>query len=342
MIKLDEGKREVFEALSMADKVAILLIKLGDVITTQVFSYLEVDIISEITQGIAMAKTVDQDIVGAVISEFYVIFQSNSYISSGGMDYAKELLFKTLPPEEAKRVLDKLARSMQKHENFAYLGKIKPQQIADFIVNEHPQTIALILAHMDSTSAAETMSYFQDEIRAEVSIRMANLGEIGPNIVRKVSTMLETKLESFAGLKVEVGGPRAVAEIFNRLGQQVSKTTLTYIEQIDDKLAESIKEMMFTFEDINKLDANAITEILKTIDNKDLALGLKGANDDLRDKFLSRMSQRAAAAFEEELGFLGAVKLKDVEAAQRKIVELVQSLAEQGTIEMGDDEEMVE
>jgi flagellar motor switch protein FliG len=231
---------------------------------------------------------------------------------------------------------------MQKHENFSYLGKIKPQQIADFIVNEHPQTIALILAHMDSTSAAETMSYFQDEIRAEVSIRMANLGEIGPNIVRKVSTMLETKLESFAGLKVEVGGPRAVAEIFNRLGQQVSKTTLTYIEQIDDKLAESIKEMMFTFEDINKLDANAITEILKTIDNKDLALGLKGANDDLRDKFLSRMSQRAAAAFEEELGFLGAVKLKDVETAQRKIVELVQSLAEQGTIEMGDDEEMVE
>ena len=342
MLKLDDAKREIFENLSMADKVAILLIKLGDLITTQVFSYLEVDIISEITQGIAMAKTVDADIVSAVVGEFYIIFQSNSYISSGGMDYAKELLFKTLPPEEAKRVLDKLARSMQKHENFSYLGKIKPQQIADFIVNEHPQTIALILAHMDSTSAAETMSYFQDEIRAEVSIRMANLGEIGPNIVRKVSTMLETKLESFAGLKVEVGGPRAVAEIFNRLGQQVSKTTLTYIEQIDDKLAESIKEMMFTFEDINKLDANAITEILKTIDNKDLALGLKGANDDLRDKFLSRMSQRAAAAFEEELGFLGAVKLKDVETAQRKIVELVQSLAEQGTIEMGDDEEMVE
>jgi flagellar motor switch protein FliG len=342
MIKLSDSKRDVFDSLSMADKVAILLIKLGDVITTQIYSYLEVDIISEITQGIAMAKTVDQDIASAVISEFYVIFQSNSYISSGGLDYAKELLFRTLPAEEAKRVLDKLARSMQKHENFAYLGKIKPQQIADFIVNEHPQTIALILAHMDSTSAAETMSYFQDEIRAEVSIRMANLGEIGPNIVRKVSTMLESKLESFAGLKVEVGGPRAVAEIFNRLGQQVSKTTLTYIEQIDDKLAESIKEMMFTFEDINKLDANAITEILKSIDNKDLALGLKGANDDLKEKFLSRMSSRAAAAFEEELGFLGAVKLKDVEAAQRKIVELVQSLAEQGTIEMGDDEEMVE
>jgi flagellar motor switch protein FliG len=339
---LDANKQEQFDSLSMAEKVAILLIQLGEQITTNIFTFLDVETITEVTKGIALAKTVDQDIANAVISEFYIIFESNSYISSGGLEYAKELLFKTLPPDEAKRVLDKLARSLEKHENFAYLGKIKPQQIADFIVNEHPQTIALILAHMDATSAAETMGYFQDEMRAEVAIRMANLGEIGPNIVRKVSTMLETKLESFAGLKVEVGGTRAVAEIFNRLGQQVSKTTLTYIEQIDDRLAEAIKEMMFTFEDISKLDNNAIREILKSIDNKDLAMSLKGATDELKNKFLANMSQRAAAAFDEELQFLGAVKLRDVEVSQRKVVELVQSLAEQGQIEMGDDEEMIE
>nr|3USY_A Chain A, Flagellar motor switch protein [Helicobacter pylori]3USY_B Chain B, Flagellar motor switch protein [Helicobacter pylori] len=230
--------------------------------------------------------------------------------------------------------------SMQK--NFAYLGKIKPQQLADFIINEHPQTIALILAHMEAPNAAETLSYFPDEMKAEISIRMANLGEISPQVVKRVSTVLENKLESLTSYKIEVGGLRAVAEIFNRLGQKSAKTTLARIESVDNKLAGAIKEMMFTFEDIVKLDNFAIREILKVADKKDLSLALKTSTKDLTDKFLNNMSSRAAEQFVEEMQYLGAVKIKDVDVAQRKIIEIVQSLQEKGVIQTGEEEDVIE
>ncbi|MGG4964221.1 flagellar motor switch protein FliG, partial [Escherichia coli] len=183
-----------------------------------------------------------------------------------------------------------------------------------------PQTIALILAHMEAPNAAETLSYFPDEMKAEISIRMANLGEISPQVVKRVSTVLENKLESLTSYKIEVGGLRAVAEIFNRLGQKSAKTTLARIESVDNKLAGAIKEMMFTFEDIVKLDNFAIREILKVADKKDLSLALKTSTKDLTDKFLNNMSSRAAEQFVEEMQYLGAVKIKDVDVAQRKII----------------------
>ena len=231
---------------------------------------------------------------------------------------------------------------MENSKSFGYLDKIKPQQLADFIVKEHPQTIALILAHMDSTSAAETLSFFSDELRSEVVIRMANLGEISPSVIKRVSTVLEGKLESLTSYKVEVGGPRAVAEVLNRLGQKASKSTIERIEQSDDKLATTIKELMFTFEDIINLNATAIREILKNVDKKDLMIAFKGASDGIKDKFLSNMSQRAAEAFKEEMQYLGAVRVKDVEEAQRRIVEVVQGLADQGVFQVGEADEMIE
>jgi flagellar motor switch protein FliG len=168
------------------------------------------------------------------------------------------------------------------------------------------------------------------------------LGDISPNIIKKVSAILETKLESLTGYKVEIGGVRFVAEIFNRLGQKAAKETLKYIEQINQELAEKIREKMFTFEDILKLDNTAIREILKEADKQTLMIALKGAPEELKQKFLSNMSQRAAQAFEEELQFLGPVKVKEVEAAQRKIVEIVQKLAEEGRISVGAEEEVIE
>ena len=230
---------------------------------------------------------------------------------------------------------------MQSQKNFAYLSKIRPQQLADFIINEHPQTIALILAHMDASGAAETLSYFSDDLRAEVAIRMANLGDISPSVVKRVSAVLENKLESLTSYKVEVGGTRSVAEIFNRLGQKAAKATLSHIEQIDEQLAIEIKEMMFTFEDISKLDNNAIREILKIADKKDLTLALKSAPDDLKQKFMGNMSQRASEQFMEEMQFLGAVKVRDVENAQRKIVEVVQTLSEQGLVQLGEQDDVI-
>lgn len=341
-ITLSPRQQAQYDEFSMAEKIAILLVQLGDEITGEIFSSLDLDSITEVSKYIAQNSGIDKALGGAVLEEFYAIFQSNQYISTGGFEYAKELLYRTLGPEAAKKVLDKLAKSMQSSQNFAYLSRVRPQQLSDFIIHEHPQTIALILAHMDPTNAAETLNFFSDDLRAEIAIRMANLGDISPNVVKRVSTVLENKLESLTSYKVEVGGIRAVAEVFNRLGQKAAKATIAYIEQIDDQLAAAIKEMMFTFEDIEKLDNNAIREILKIIDKKDLILALKASPEELKQKFMSNMSQRAGEQFLEEMQFLGAVKVKDVEAAQRRIVETVQSLSEQGIIQIGEQEDTIE
>ena len=332
----------MYDDLSMPEKVAILLIQLGEDVTTLLFSHMEVDVITEISRYIATAKSMDKSVAAAILEEFYALMQSNQYIRSGGLDYAKEILYRTFGPEAAQKILDKLAKSMENSKSFGYLTKVKPQQLADFIVTEHPQTIALILAHMDSTSAAETLSFFPDELRSEVVVRMANLGDISPSIIKRVSTVLEGKLESLTSYKVEVGGPRAVAEVLNRLGQKASKSTIEYIEDVDEKLATTIKELMFTFEDINTLNQAAIREILKNVDKKDLMIALKGSGDALKEKFLSSMSQRASDSFKEEMQFLGAVRVKDVEDAQRRIVEQVQALAESGAFQIGESDEMIE
>jgi flagellar motor switch protein FliG len=342
-MNLSPTQQAKFDEMGMGQKIAILLMQIGEDATAAIFSNMSVDSITEVSKNIATNKSVDKAVATAILEEFYAIFQSGQFITSGGLEYARELLYRTLGPEEAKKILEKLSKSMQETQNFAYLSKIKPQQLSDFIINEHPQTIALILAHMDATEAADTLQYFPDDLRSEVSMRMAKLGDISPSVIKRVSAVLESKLESLASYKVEVGGPRAVADIFNRLGAKASKETLAKIEERDEEMSNLIKEMMFTFEDIQKLDKNAITEILKSIDKPDLMLGLKSAPEELKEKFFSAMSERAKEAFEEEMQFMGAVKMKDVEGAQRRIVEVVNGLAEGGVIQLGTStEEMVE
>ena len=342
MITLKPEQKAIYEELSMPEKIAIFLIQLGEDITSNIFTNMDVEMVTEISKYIVTAKSVDRQIAAAVLEEFYAVLQSNQYIRSGGIEYAKEILFRTFGQEEALRILDKLSKSLDKAQSFSYLDQVKPQQLADFIINEHPQTIALIVAHMDPANAAETLSFFPDELRAQVVLRMANLGDISPTVIKRVSAVLENKLESLTSYKVEIGGPRTVAEILNRLGQNSTKATLSIIEQSDESLAATIKDMMFTFEDISKLDNTAAREVLKIVDKKDLMIALKGAGDELREKFMGNMSERARDAFLEEMQFLGAVKVKEVEEAQRKIVEEVQKLAEQGVIQIGESEEMIE
>lgn len=341
-MKLNESQHALYNDLGMSEKIAILLIQLGEDITATVFSHMSIEAVTEVSRNIALVKNVDKAIATAVLEEFYALFQSNQYIRSGGIEYAKEILYRTFGSDEAQKILEKLSKTMESTKSFAYLGQIKPQQLADFIVTEHPQTIALILAHMDPSSAAETMSHFSDELKSDVTIRMANLGDISPSVIKRVSAVLESKLEALTSYKVEVGGPRAVAEILNRLGQKAAKTTIGFIEQTDEHLATTIKEMMFTFEDIMKLDNNAIREILKVADKKALMIALKGSGDELLEKFMANMSQRASDAFKEEMQFLGAVRVKDVEEAQRSVVEEVQQLAEQGVLQIGEADEMIE
>lgn len=340
---LTQSQQALFDEMPMAEKIAILLLMLGEDSTSAIFSNMSVDAITEVSKFIANNKSVDRNIGTAILEEFYAIFQSGQFMTSGGMEYARELLYRTLGAEEAKKVMEKLTKSMQNTQNFAYLSKIKPQQLSDFIVTEHPQTIALILAHMEAGEAADVLQFFPDDLRSEATMRMARLGDISPSVIKRVSAVLESKLESLASYKVEVGGPRAVADVFNRLGAKSSKATLSQIEQVDEELATLIKEMMFTFEDMVSLDKMAITETLKAVDKKDLMLALKSSPEELKEKFFSAMSERAREAFEEEMQFLGAVKMKEVESAQRRIVDVVNSLAEAGTIQMGAaSEEMVE
>jgi len=342
MASLNPQQQAIFDEMTISEKIAILLLQLGEEATTAIFSNMNVEAITEVSKYIASNVTIDRSVATAILEEFHAIFQSGQYLTSGGMEYARELLYRTLGAEEAKKVLDKLSKSMQNTQNFAYLSKIKPQQLSDFIINEHPQTIALILAHMDATEAADTIQFFPDDLRSEVAMRMAKLGDISPSVIKRVSAVLESKLESLASYKVEVGGTRAVADIFNRLGAKSSKSTLATIEQVDEELATLIKDMMFTFEDMVSLDKAAITEVLKAADKAELMLALKSSPEELKEKFFSAMSERAREAFEEEMQFLGAVKMKDVEAAQRKIVESVNALSESGAIQMGSSEEMIE
>lgn len=341
-MNLTTPQQAQFDEMSTAEKIALLLIQVGEEETAMLFSHMNIESITETSKYIAQGKSVEKSIASAILEEFYAIFQSNQYLTSGGLEYAREILYKALGPEEAKKVLERLSKSMQSSQNFAYLSKIKPEQLSDFIINEHPQTIALILAHMDATAAAETLTYFSDEMRSEIATRIANLGDISPATIKRVSAVLESKLESLATYKVEVGGPRAVADIFNRLGAKASKATLAQIETVDEELASAIKEMMFTFEDIITLDNVAVREVLKMVDKKELMLALKSAPEDLKEKFFGNMSQRAKEAFSEEMQFMGAVKVKEVEGSQRKIVEAVQQLADQGAIQLGEADEMIE
>jgi len=341
-IVLTNEQQETYDDLSIGQKVAILLMQLGEDTTSRVFANLDVDLITQISTELALVKNVEQPISTTILDEFSTLLKTNQYILNGGLDYAKEVLFKTFGADTANSILTKLTKDLGDAQSFKFLAKVKPEQLADFIVTEHPQTIALILAHMSPISAAETLSFFDDELKADVTIRMANLGDISPSIIKRVSAVLESKLESLTTYKVEVGGPRAVAEMLNKLGQKSTKSTIELVEKTDSALASTIKELMFTFEDIDKLDANAIRELLKVLDQNQLMVALKGSAGDLKEKFMSSMSQRAAEAFEEEMQFLGAIKVKDVEDAQRAIVEEVGKLAEKGLVQMGDADEVIE
>lgn len=339
---LTKEQQEFLDSLTMKQKIAIFLTQLGEDTTARIFANLDIDLITNLSAEIARMQNVDKPIATAVLEEFFALMQSNNYIVSGGLEYAKEILFKTFGPETAQQILNRLSKELGESKSFNFLSKVKPDQLADFIVSEHPQTIALILAHMSPVSAAETLSYFDDNLRADVTIRMANLGDISPAIIKRVSAVLESKLESLTSYKVEVGGPRAVAELLNKLGQKATKSTIELIEKTDAQLASTIKDLMFTFEDINKLDKNAIRELLKALDKNQLMVALKGAGEELKQKFLENMSTRAAEAFEEEMQFMGPTKVKDIEEAQRKIVEEVQKLAEKGLVQLGEADEVIE
>ncbi|KAA0257043.1 flagellar motor switch protein FliG [Deferribacter autotrophicus] len=327
------------QQLSGIKKAAILLITLGEEVSSRILAELDDDEVQEISKEIALTKIVDPNIADDVIEEFYNMYLAKKFISKGGLDYAKSVLTKSLGPERARKIIDRLTKLLEQSTGFEFLTKIDPKQLAKFIQNEHPQTIALILAHLDPSQAAEALSELPEDLKADVALRIANLQDISPSVIKTLSKTLEERFESISSYKVDVGGVKSVAEILNRMDRSTAKVTLERLEKDAPELVAQIRDMMFTFDDIRRLDNTAIQEILKRADKNTLTLALKGADEELQNKFFSNMSKRAVETMKEEMDYMGPVKLKEVEKAQHEIVQIVRELDEEGVISISGGEE---
>jgi len=312
------------------------MVTLGDETASNIFKYLEEDEIQTISREIAITKHVQPEVAEEVMEEFHTMTQARSYISQGGIEYAKKLLIKSVGPEVARKIIDRLVKALESSAGFTSLERANPQQLSKFIQNEHPQTIALILAHLNASQAAELISSLPEALRSDVAMRMASLQEISPEVVRRISLILEQKLEALGSFATEAyGGVRAVAELFNRMDRNTGRAVLEKIETENPQLAASIRDLMFVFDDILLIDDNGITEILKRADKKTLTIALKGTSEELQNQFFRNMSSRAVELMKEEMEFMGPVKLKDVEKSQHEVVEIVRQLEEEGVISIG-------
>ncbi len=322
--------------LNGMQKAAVLMVALGDEAASQIFKYLEEDEIQNISREIAVTRHVQPETADEILEEFHTMTLAKSYISQGGIDYAKKLLIKSVGPEAARKIIDRLTKALESSAGFSSIERANPQQLSKFIQSEHPQTIALILAHLNASQAGELITSLPESLRADVAMRMANLQEISPEVVRRISLILEQKLEALGSFATEAyGGVRAVAELFNRMDRNAGRIVLEKIETENPQLAANIRDLMFVFDDILLIDDNGITEILKRADKKILTTALKGTSDELRNQFFRNMSSRAVDLMKEEMEFMGPIKIKDVEKAQHEIVEIVRQLEEEGVISVG-------
>jgi len=317
-------------------KAAILMVLIGDEASSEVFKYMNETEITELSREISSINSIQPDAADEVLEDFHNMSLAREYISSGGMEYAKKVLMRSLGPDSARKIIDRLSKSIDSSPSFSSLEKANPQQLSRFIQNEHPQTVALILAHLDPSQGAELVSNLPEDLQSDVAMRMAALEEINPEVVRRISKILEHKLEALGNANVEeYGGVRAVAELFNRMDRTAGRNVLEKIEVTNPDLASSIRDLMFVFDDILLLDDTSIAEILKRVDKKVLALALKGTTEQLQQQFFRNMSQRAVEMLKEEMDYMGPVRVKEVKKSQNEIVEVVRQMEEEGTISVG-------
>jgi len=313
------------------------MVLLGEETSSNLLRHLGEDEVQLISKEIARHTTVSNDDAESILEEFYQMMVARSYVVKGGMDYAKRLLVNTFGDEPALRMLDRLVKAIGKdNANFDTLRKADPQQLAKFIQNEHPQTIALILSHLNSHQAAAMLIALPPESHAEVVQRMANLDQISPEIVSRIAAIIGQKIQELGEYSREsYGGVRAVAELFNRLDAVTTKGILETIETNDETLGKSIRHLMFVFEDILKLDEQAIRELLLRVDRKLLTVALKGTSEQLRQHFIKVMSQRAAEMLREDMDALGPVKIREVDESQQQIIAVVRQLESENIITLG-------
>ncbi len=333
----EEIDTEILKNIPMLERVAMFCVLVGEEATVKIFQNLPLDLVESISTAITQLSSIEKDMSLAILSEFHLFTKSNAYLSAGGFEYAKDLLYKSLGKSEADAVLSKLSQMAQAKASFAYLENINPKQLSDFIKDESPQTMAVILSHMEASQAAELLNTLSDESRVKVAIQMATIKDVSPEIVRTMSVVLEKKLESLLSSVTEVGGVKVVADVLNRMGPK-SQDILKTIDGMNPKLSKEIKDNMFVFEDLIELESADMMKILADVDAADLAVALKGAPEEHLDAVLAAMSTRAKDRFTEEYEMLGKVKVKDIEAAQRKMLDVAQKLIESGQIERDMDE----
>jgi flagellar motor switch protein FliG len=310
----------------------MLLITLGPERSSEVFKYLKEEEIEQITLEIANTQTVNPAKKEEVLEEFHEICLAQQYIAEGGINYAQELLEKALGAEEAESIITRLMSSLQVRP-FDFARKTDPSQLLNFIQNEHPQTIALVLSYLKRDQAAAVLSELSAEQQSDVARRIALMDRTSPEIVKDVEKVLEKKISSIATDDyTSIGGVDAIVDILNTVDRGTEKNIMEALEIDDTELAEEIRKKMFVFEDILTLDDHSIQRILREVDNKDLAIALKGANDDVKDLLFKNISSRLADMIKEDMEFMGPIRLKEVEDAQQKIVNIIRKLEDSGEI----------
>ncbi len=325
MVKKEKG-------MTGKQKAALLLISLGPEVSAAIYKHLNEDEIERLTLEISGVKKVEASVKEEIIEEFHNIALAQDYISQGGIGYAKTILEKALGKDHAQAIINRLTSSLQVRP-FDFARRADPSQILNFIQNEHPQTIALILSYLEAEQAGMVLSALPQEMQADIAKRIATMDSTSPEVISEIEAVLERKLSSTVTQDhTETGGIDAVVEVLNGVDRTTEKTILDALEIQDPELAEEIRKRMFVFEDIVTLDNRSIQRIIRDCENEDLILSLKVSSEEVKEVLFRNMSQRMAESFQEEMGVMGPVRLKDVEEAQSRIVSTIRRLEESGEI----------
>ena len=337
-------KPKDYKNLNGRQKAAIFLVSLGSELSAEIFKHLREDEIETLTFEIARLETVDAEFKEAILEEFQELMAAQNFITSGGIDYARELLEKSLGSQKAIDIINRLTSSLQVRP-FDFIRRTDPAHLLNFIQQEHPQTIALILSYLEPNKASVILQNLPDEIQSEVARRIALMDRTSPDVLREVERVLEKKLSTLSSEDyATAGGVESIVEILNLVDRSSEKSIIESLEEEDPDLAEDIKKRMFVFEDIVMLDDRAIQKVMREVDTQELAKALKAVDTEVQDKIFRNMSKRAASMLKEDMEFMGPVRLKDVEEAQQKIVSTIRRLEDSGEIVIarsGEDELVV-
>ncbi|SHE70326.1 flagellar motor switch protein FliG [Marinitoga hydrogenitolerans DSM 16785] len=313
-------------------KAAILVVLVGPERASKLLTELTEEEVEMLTLEVANLGKISDEEKSAVLNEFFELMKVKEFIKEGGVDYAKKLLEEAFGPEQAIKIIENLVTNLQV-KPFDFLKRIDVAQIINVLQNEHPQTVALVLCYLPPAAAAQVIAGLPEDLQVDVIKRISIMDRATPDVVKEVESRMKDRLSSFAAQPFsQVGGIETTAEIMNNIDRTVSKNIFDRLSESDPKLSEEIRKKMFVFEDILKLDDRTIQRILREVDTRDLTLSLKGASEDLKEKILTNMSQRAAQMIQEELEFMGPVRLKDVDEAQQRIVAIIRKLEESGEI----------